>query len=239
LNILDLDLVVDKNAELKKQLNNEITLLENAQSQLHSKCEHIVEQSRSKSSLIKNKINNRTTELINIILKDQEKLVNEVTCMQTLTEQKAAQLLFEANNKKSDKLDMESARKDLNNFDTNELNSLKNSLSKFKSDLDLKMKCLSDINYEYEIELNDSFATLDQSNLIGCINQKSVNNRREANDLIVSGSWDNMLKVWNAQTGKVVETLEGHTWVVTCLVVLQYGQLASGSLDKTIRIWGN
>ncbi len=130
MNILDLDLVVDKNAEIKKQLNNEINSLETNQAQLHSKCEHILQQSRSNFSLIKNEINNRTTELINIILKDQEKLLNEITSTQSSIENKTVQLL---ENNKNFKLEMESIRKDLNSSDTNELNTLKNNLNKLKS----------------------------------------------------------------------------------------------------------
>jgi len=194
---------VDKNAEIKKQLNNEINSLETNQAQLHSKCEHILQQSRSNFSLIKNEINNRTTELINIILKDQEKLLNEITSTQSSIENKTVQLL---ENNKNFKLEMESIRKDFNNFDTNELNTLKNNLNKLKSDLDYKMKYLSDISCEYKIKLNNNYLTLGQSNLIGCINQSNLN-RTDSNELVLSGSWDNMVKVWNAKTGECLSTL--------------------------------
>ena len=36
---------------------------------------------------------------------------------------------------------------------------------------------------------------------------------------------------------KLIRTLKGHTSAVFCLVVLPNGQLASGSFDKTIKIW--
>ena len=38
-------------------------------------------------------------------------------------------------------------------------------------------------------------------------------------------------------TGKELNKLEGHTNAVFCLVLLPNNQLASGSEDKTIRIW--
>jgi WD40 repeat protein len=60
-----------------------------------------------------------------------------------------------------------------------------------------------------------------------------------SNGNLATASSDTIIRIWNAKSGKVVKTLESHTWVVTSLVLLKNGQLASGSLDKTIRIWGN
>ena len=50
------------------------------------------------------------------------------------------------------------------------------------------------------------------------------------NGLLVSGSNDGLIKIWDTKTGNEIETLEGHT-------DLSNGQLAGGSLDKTIEIW--
>ncbi|KAG2060740.1 WD40 repeat-like protein [Suillus hirtellus] len=46
------------------------------------------------------------------------------------------------------------------------------------------------------------------------------------------------IKIWNAKTGKLVTTLEGHTHWVQCLVWTPDGKtLISGSYDDSIRTW--
>ena len=57
---------------------------------------------------------------------------------------------------------------------------------------------------------------------------------------LVSGSWDNTIKVWNPLTGKEVGTLTGHTSHVHCVALSADGQtLVSGSEDKTIKVWNS
>jgi WD40 repeat protein len=57
----------------------------------------------------------------------------------------------------------------------------------------------------------------------------------------VSGSKDPTIKLWNAQTGQLLRTLEGHTGhkgTITGVAWSANGQmLASGSYDKTIKLW--
>jgi len=55
---------------------------------------------------------------------------------------------------------------------------------------------------------------------------------------IVSGSWDNSLKVWDAQTGQETLTLEGHSSYVTSVSFSPDGKrIASGDNDRTVKIW--
>jgi len=55
---------------------------------------------------------------------------------------------------------------------------------------------------------------------------------------VISGSWDNTLKVWDLETGKELFPLRGHTRPVTSVAVTPDGKLAiSGSWDKTLRVW--
>ncbi|KAI0262881.1 WD40-repeat-containing domain protein [Gloeopeniophorella convolvens] len=54
--------------------------------------------------------------------------------------------------------------------------------------------------------------------------------------LLVSGSLDNTIKLWDVDTGKVVRTLFGHiegVWAVACDTM----RLVSGSHDRTIKVW--
>jgi WD40 repeat protein len=64
--------------------------------------------------------------------------------------------------------------------------------------------------------------------------------------LIATGGWDGLLadsaecsiKIWDAKTGKLVATLEGHTDLVRCLAWTKDGKtLISGSFDSSIRTW--
>eukprot|EP01102_Stenamoeba_stenopodia_P016472 TRINITY_DN5760_c0_g1_i2.p1 TRINITY_DN5760_c0_g1~~TRINITY_DN5760_c0_g1_i2.p1 ORF type:complete len:320 (-),score=55.62 TRINITY_DN5760_c0_g1_i2:97-1056(-) len=62
------------------------------------------------------------------------------------------------------------------------------------------------------------------------------------NGHVVSGSLDNMLKVWNMTTKQVIHSLVGHSNWVWCCIPLRGGGVnnnivASASDDKTIRIW--
>jgi WD40 repeat protein len=56
---------------------------------------------------------------------------------------------------------------------------------------------------------------------------------------IVSGSSDNTIRVWDAETGEVVVgPLEGHTAWVNSVAFSQDGKrIVSGSSDNTIRVW--
>lgn len=55
---------------------------------------------------------------------------------------------------------------------------------------------------------------------------------------ILSGSQDRTIKMWEAQTGRLLLTLEGHTMIVMSVAFSPNGRrLASGSQDHSIRIW--
>ena len=57
---------------------------------------------------------------------------------------------------------------------------------------------------------------------------------------VLDGDWDSTasIVVWNADTGKRVRRPVGHEGTVTCIAYTAGGKLlASGSLDKTVRLW--
>jgi WD40 repeat protein len=54
----------------------------------------------------------------------------------------------------------------------------------------------------------------------------------------VSASYDNALKVWHMETGRVVRMLEGHSDWVNGVAMSGDGRLAvSASDDKTLKVW--
>jgi WD40 repeat protein len=56
--------------------------------------------------------------------------------------------------------------------------------------------------------------------------------------LLATASADNVIRLWDRETGKASLTLEGHSAVVTALSFLPDGsRLASASADRTIRFW--
>src|SRR5260370_32393650 len=56
--------------------------------------------------------------------------------------------------------------------------------------------------------------------------------------LVVSGSHDKTVKVWDAGTGKDLLTLQGHTdWVSSVAVSGDGRRIVSGSHDKTVKVW--
>jgi len=57
-------------------------------------------------------------------------------------------------------------------------------------------------------------------------------------EILVSGSADGTLKIWDYISGKDKKTLEGHSGeVYTCSLSLDSNFIVSGSVDKTIKIW--
>ena len=55
---------------------------------------------------------------------------------------------------------------------------------------------------------------------------------------IVSGSFDNSLKVWDAQTGQETLTLKGHSGSVLSVSFSPDGKrIVSGSSDNTLKVW--
>ena len=55
---------------------------------------------------------------------------------------------------------------------------------------------------------------------------------------VATGGDDNTVKLWDAATGKLSSTLQGHTGPVLSVAFSREGHmLASGSADTTVRLW--
>ena len=55
-------------------------------------------------------------------------------------------------------------------------------------------------------------------------------------NVVVSGSLDKTIRVWDRESGKALRVLEGHSEFVTSVAVTG-NVVVSGSIDETIRIW--
>ncbi len=58
-----------------------------------------------------------------------------------------------------------------------------------------------------------------------------------SNDVLLTGSADNTIKLINLKSGKIISTLKGHTNFVECIAVVSEDTIISGSTDKTIKLW--
>jgi WD40 repeat protein len=59
-----------------------------------------------------------------------------------------------------------------------------------------------------------------------------------SNTTLATSSYDNIIRMWNAQTGDLIHTLTGHTELIKFIAFNHSGSLlASASADHTVRIW--
>ncbi|HEX8999524.1 MAG TPA: TIR domain-containing protein, partial [Blastocatellia bacterium] len=55
---------------------------------------------------------------------------------------------------------------------------------------------------------------------------------------VISGSYDNTVRVWELDSGRCLATLKGHTGLVRGVAVTPDGRcIVSGSVDNTVRVW--
>lgn len=55
--------------------------------------------------------------------------------------------------------------------------------------------------------------------------------------VLITGSYDSTVKVWDIETGEELRTLRGHTSGIRCLQFDETGKLVTGSMDNTTKVW--
>jgi len=59
----------------------------------------------------------------------------------------------------------------------------------------------------------------------------------DGEELLVSGSWDESVRVWQVASGRLKLTFSGHTDCVYAVACLGQSEVASGSADKTVKVF--
>ena len=81
-----------------------------------------------------------------------------------------------------------------------------------------------------------SACTTCTTNRAGRVNEQSEH--RNDREMIISGSLDTQVKVWDLNSGELYLTLCGHTSLTSSMEVVQNGsKLITANADQTIRIW--
>jgi F-box/WD-40 domain protein MET30 len=98
---------------------------------------------------------------------------------------------------------------------------------------------------QYFLEQSTSSRPYNQVGLPGCATENKKSTKKRAisqnttpseSPIIISGSLDNTIKVWDMNTGKCIRTLFGHVEGVWSLAYDTL-RILSGSHDKTVRVW--
>jgi F-box/WD-40 domain protein MET30 len=58
----------------------------------------------------------------------------------------------------------------------------------------------------------------------------------DSSNIMMTGSYDKTVRIWNLETGELLSTLKGHT---RCIRALQFDEakLVTGSMDQTLKVW--
>lgn len=169
LSILDLNLVVDMNSDLKQAIQESLREVKEFKARLNVSCEKKINESQSKINLIKEEINNKTSQLMNILICNQEILFNEADNLQKSLAHSMKKIITEH--------DLDARMSQVNQLDRNGLLTLKEDLLKLKAELSQRLQRLNELNNNYEFRPNENLNN-EMSNLIGGIFKKNFLNQK-------------------------------------------------------------
>ncbi len=108
------------------------------------------------------------------------------------------------------------------------------------SNINLKGFCFNNIRLsrpglpaQFNQSVMSDYQFLPQGHL-GRLTQISISND---NQKLISGSIDNLVKVWDLKTGQILITLKGHSEGITSLAFSSSGQYIVSSTIKEVRVW--
>lgn len=186
----------DPNSRLKQAIQQQAVQLTQLKDKLDLDYMKKCKQNKEIVDSLKNQVNTRTNEFIDSVFTSQRKILLEIDHIQTRLNKSMSEVIFNANNT----LDYEQKLEDLEQLSAIELDSLGNQLKNVQIDLNSKTILLSQINSNScQFVANKSFCLAGQSdNLIGAIHFNRT-------DLVMSGSFDHSIKIWNITTGDCVK----------------------------------
>jgi WD40 repeat protein len=75
------------------------------------------------------------------------------------------------------------------------------------------------------------------ANIYALLRQWMSGPRKKMATKIISGSYDDTIKIWDLNTYTCIKTIRGHLNDVTTVLRLKDGKIASGSRDDSLKIW--
>jgi len=155
----------DTNLKFKQKIEKNLKEIEDSNRKYHHNYEKRYEESKEKISILKRKINKKTTDLMNKLLANQETLLDKLSQIESELNSKFEEnfLLFEQKNEISE-------FKDLNKMDKEQLKSYKSELDIMKNDIDARTTSLDELKLTYYFQENEHVNFIDE-NLLGSLNE--------------------------------------------------------------------
>lgn len=142
--LLDLNLVVDSNNDLKRELTEHLKQIDESQIKLNLNCEQKLKEIQEQIDSIRLNIKNRVNQLIDELKENEEKLLYKTDNIENNLKYQIELCRIESN--KNNKIINEMNKTDLNNF--------KDELNRLKLDLDFKFNQLKEIQPKHEFKAN-------------------------------------------------------------------------------------